>query len=217
MASEEHSASGSANSTSGNGGKDWQLNKEVIKQDIADLKSTAETHSKNIQTLQTDVTDIKSKVGVLGEIKKNTGKIQEVVIRMDEKQGNFLTREAYMQDKVEAAKEEVAEVTGVYRLPSESKESGWKKTHTIIAVIASAVALLSALGITIGFRGPEETAATAPTEVSPVETKKEMPEEMKQFMEEQRKFMETINKLIQTRIEKKDAVADKGTHSTVGG
>lgn len=212
---DKKSESGSA---SGNGGKKYLEDKKALEESIDGLKSQSEGHENRLKTVETQVIEINSKVSVLDEIRKGTNKIQEVVIRMDEKQGNFLTKEAYLQDQVTSAKEEMVEVTGVHKMPKAPEEGGWKKAYTIIAVVAGILGLLTTLGVSIVVRPDAEAAALSD------EANKNLVNhpEVKTLMDQQRLLIENINKLIQAHGAKVDepksnAVTANENKSATGG
>jgi len=202
MTADKKSDSGSA--TPENGGKKYLEDKKWLKESI-------EKHGKDIETLQTDVSDIKSKVSVLDEIKDLSRQTNETVIRMDEKQGNFVTKEKYLEDKV-------AEVSGVHKMPKDSEEGGWKRAYTVIAVVAGILGLLTTLGVSIVVKPSAEAAALSN------EANKNLVNhpEVKTLMDQQKTLIENINKLIQAHGVKVDepksnAITANENKSATGG
>ena len=182
----DKSDSGSA--TPENGGKKYLEDKRWLKESV-------EKHSKDIEILQTDVSDIKSKVSVLDEIKDLSRQTNETVIRMDEKQGNFVTKEKYLEDKV-------AEVSGVHKVPKDPEEGGWKRAYTIIAVVAGILGLLTTLGVSIVVRPTSEAAALSDESSKSLNLDKNS--EIKVLMNQQKQLINDINKLIQAHGVKAD-------------
>jgi len=180
----DKSDSGSA--TPENGGKKYLEDKRWLKESV-------EKHGKDIEILQTDVSDIKSKVSVLDEIKDLSRQTNETVIRMDEKQGNFVTKEKYLEDKV-------AEVSGVHKVPKDPEEGGWKRAYTIIAVVAGILGLLTTLGVSIVVRPSAEAAALSDEGNKSLNSHPEI----KTLMNQQKQLINDINKLIQAHGVKAD-------------
>lgn len=195
MAKDKQSDNGSAKSPE-NGGKKYLQDKKWLEDSI-------EKHGKDIGNLQTEVSEINTKVSVLDEIKDLSRQTNETVIRMDEKQGSFVTKEKYLEDKVSDAKVEMAEVSGVHQMPAGSKDGGWKKTHTIISVITGVVVLLSALGLTIGFKQPEEKPLEKAAKIMAVKNAMEGPKsDMSELLKQQKEFMENMNKIMDAHHKK---------------
>lgn len=217
MALKESGKSENSDSGNKNGGKKYLEDRKWLEENI-------EKHTEDISNLQSDVSDIKTKVAVLDDIKDLSKKTNEIVVRMDERKDTFVTKEKYLEDKVIEAKEEVKEITGVHQLPPEFptasaeiriEKSGWRESITKnIKLFLLILAFLAALGVyptitwvTNGLSDKAEAAGI-----------KEIPAEMKEFLKEQKEFLENVNRLMKANgIKTGTAIVSDKDKSLSGG